>query len=203
MVVIPAGRDRLGSATGKASQRPVREVTFTKDFALSRFEITFDDWAACVDAGGCARMPDDHKWGRGKRPMINLTHAEIEGYVAWLAKTTGQPYRLPSEAEWEYAARGGGDGRYWWGDDIGHNRANCRTCGSEMGGKGTQPVGSFAANPFGRHDVHGNVWEWVADCRHPDHASAPADGSAQAARIEPDLSGSRDDRTAAPTALQT
>ncbi|MCP5371915.1 MAG: SUMF1/EgtB/PvdO family nonheme iron enzyme [Hyphomicrobiales bacterium] len=179
MVVVPAGGDLLGADGGRADQAPAHAVTFARPFALSKYEVTFDDWQACLDARGCARLPDDHKWGRGRRPVINLTYAEMEGYVRWLAAATGKPYRLPSEAEWEYAARAGGDGAYWWGDDVGHNRANCRACGSAMAGKGSQPAGSFAANPFGLHDMHGNVWEWVADCWHPDHRGAPADGTAR------------------------
>ncbi len=182
MVVIPAGSFVMGDDTGKHAGPP-RRVTIARPFALGRTEATFDDWRVCVDAGGCARLPHDHGWGRGRRPVINLTYAEIEGYVAWLADWTGQPYRLPSEAEWEHAARAGTTTRYWWGDEVGEGHANCRGCGTRWSGVQSAPVGSLAANPFGLFDMNGNVWEWVADCWNPTHDDAPDDGSA---RIEGD-----------------
>ncbi len=101
---------------------------------------------------------------------------DAQEYVAWLSKLTGLRYRLPSEAEWEYAARAGSDTAYWWGDDIGVDRANCAGCGKGAGAT-TVPVGSFGANPFGLYDVHGNVWEWTADCWNGSYAGAPVDGA--------------------------
>jgi len=133
-------------------------------FAIGRFEITFDDWQACARAGACRGDVDDHGWGRGRRPVINVTWAEADGYARWLSAVTGAAYGLPSEAEWEYAARAGTRTAYWWGDAPGRGHANCRECGGAWDGRSTAPVGSFPANPFGLYDMNGNVWEWTADC---------------------------------------
>ena len=95
---------------------------------------------------------------------MNVSWKDAKAYVRWLSERTGEKYRLLSEAEWEYVARAGTTTAYWWGDEIGQNRANCDGCGSRWDDKRTAPVGSFPANPFGLHDVHGNVWEWVEDC---------------------------------------
>jgi formylglycine-generating enzyme required for sulfatase activity len=113
--------------------------------------------------GGCPPIQDSG-FGRGSRPAINMTWPEAKQYVAWLALMTGQPYRLLSEAEWEYAARAGGDTRYTWGDHIGVGNANCNGCGSPWDNKQTAPVGSFKPNAFGLFEVHGNVFQWLEDC---------------------------------------
>lgn len=177
MVVVPAGSFVMGSDGPHKYESPARQVTIAEPYAIGRFEVTFDEWAACVAAGGCAHEPDDHKWGRGTRPVINVTYADARTYVTWLSAHTGKSYRLPSEAEWEYAARGGTTTEFWWGDEVGENLANCRDCGSEWSAKGSGPVGSFEANPFGLYDTAGNVWEWVHDCWQESHAGNPADGS--------------------------
>ena len=122
--------------------------------------------------------PEDEGWGRGTRPVINVNQWDARYYAVWLSEQTGKCYRLPSEAEWEYAARAGTTTKYSWGDDIGRNRANCDGCGSEWDNKQTAPVGSFAANPFGLYGMHGNVCEWVEDCWHDYYKGAPSDGSA-------------------------
>lgn len=137
-----------------------------RQLSISRTEVTFDDWAACVEAGTCRNEPDDHGWGRGKRPVINITWAEANGYAAWLSRAARRTCRLPSEAEWELAARAGTTTEFWWGDDPHANLANCRDCGPEPI-YGSLPVASFPANPFGLFDTHGNVWEWTADCWTP------------------------------------
>jgi len=113
----------------------------------------------------------DHGWGRGSRPVINVTYNAIETYLSWLSDTTGHVYRLPSEQEWEYAARAGTSTAYWWGDSVGENHANCRECGSPWSGRQSAPVGSFSANPWGFHDMNGNVWEWTQSCWTPRHDS--------------------------------
>ena len=187
MVVVPAGSFVMGTDGPHEFEKPSRKVTVAKPFAIGRFEVTFDQWAACVAAKGCATEPDDHKWGRGKRPVINVTFADVNIYVAWLARQTGKPYRLPSDAEWEYAARAGTATEFWWGDEVGKNLATCRDCGSEWSAKGSGPVGSFKPNPWGLYDTAGNVWEWVADCWNPSHQGAPADTA-------PRLSGNCTDR---------
>ena len=107
-----------------------------------------------------------------------MSWQDTRSYVKWLSDKTEKNYRLLSEAEWEYAARAGTTTRYWWGDDIGRNNANCRGCGSEWDNSQTAPVGKFPANAFGLHEVHGNVWEWVEDVLHEDYTGAPDDGSA-------------------------
>ena len=111
-------------------------------------------------------------------PVVCVTWADARGYAEWLSRETGEEYRLLSESEWEYVARAGTVTRYWWGDNIGRNRANCRGCGSRWDNEGTAPVGSFGANAFGLHDIHGNVFEWVEDCWHDDYRGAPRDGGA-------------------------
>lgn len=176
VVVIPAGSFVMGSDEAPEQKPPV-QVTIPRSFALATTETTFDQWEACVAAGGCARTPDEHGWGRGKQPVINVGWDEANDYARWLSRQTGAVYRLPTEAEWEYAARAGAATAFWWGDDVGEDRVNCRTCNARWGGKRSAPVASFPANPFGLHDLNGNVWEWVADCWVGDHKAAPTDGS--------------------------
>ena len=144
---------------------------------MSKFEATFADWVACVSVGGCPRTSDSG-FGRGLKPVINVTWDNAQQYVAWFSKMTGQRYRLLTEAEWEYAARAGTMTAYFWGDEIGTGHANCASCGSQWDNSGPAPVGSFKPNAFGLHDMHGNVWEWVKDCYHDNYNGAPADGSA-------------------------
>ncbi len=140
------------------------------------------EWDACVAADGCSHRPgeggQEHGvgWGRGRRPVINVSWNDAKQYVRWLSRKTGKSYRLPSEAEWEYAARAGTRTRYWWGDAIGSDNAICARCGSRWDNKRTVPVGSFRPNRFGLYDVHGNVWEWVEDCSHKSYAGAPTNG---------------------------
>ena len=167
----PASEEDRFDAEGP--QRWVR----VERFALGRYEVTFEEYERFVRAAGRGR-PDDGGWGRGRRPVINVSWADATAYAAWLSAETGLRYRLPSEAEWEYAARAGTETRYSWGNAIGRNRANCWDCGSRWDGEQTAPVGSFAANTWGLHDLHGNVTEWVEDCWHDSYRGAPADGRA-------------------------
>ncbi len=183
IVVIPAGSFVMGSddpgARGQfRKEMPARRVTIERPFAIGKFEVTFDEWQACRDDGGCTVKPDDHKWGRGRRPVVNITFANTGEYLRWITNKTGHSYRLPTEAEWEYAARAGTATAYSWGDEVGMDNANCRTCAPEISHQ-TFPVGSYKPNPFGLYDVHGNVWEWVEDCWNPNHKGAPVDGSAR------------------------
>jgi formylglycine-generating enzyme required for sulfatase activity/class 3 adenylate cyclase len=182
MVVVPAGEFAMGSPpdeeAGYDTERPQHTVVFAKAFAVSKYELTFDDWDACVTYGDCDPRLNDSGFGRGRRPVINVTWDDAQRYVAWLSRMTGKPYRLLSEAEWEYAARAGTQTAYSWGDEIGKNKANCRGCGSEWDNRQPAPVGSFAPNAFGLYDMHGNVWEWVEDCVHINYNGAPKDGSA-------------------------
>jgi formylglycine-generating enzyme required for sulfatase activity len=177
MVVVPAGSFTMGSPASEPRNFPQHTVTFSRQFAVGQFELTFDEWDACVADGGCGYEPSDQGWGRGRRPVINVAWQGAKTYVDWLSKKTGKTYRLLTEAEYEYATRAGTQTAYPWGNDIGENNANCNGCGSQWGGKQTAPVGSFAANAFGLYDMVGNVWAWTEDCWHENYNQAPADGS--------------------------
>ncbi|MDV6342212.1 SUMF1/EgtB/PvdO family nonheme iron enzyme [Nitrosomonas sp. Is24] len=180
MVRIPPGKFLMGSLETEGGrdvdEGPQHEVTIGYPFEIGKYAVTFDEYDAFAKATN-RRLPDDQSWGRGKRPVINVSFNDAQDYVRWLSQQTGKRYRLPSEAEWEYAARAGTQTRYWWGDDIGENNANCGECGSQWDGLQTAPAGSFKANAFGLHDTAGNVWEWVQDCWHDNYNGAPADGS--------------------------
>ncbi|NFV79339.1 formylglycine-generating enzyme family protein [Magnetospirillum aberrantis SpK] len=130
---------------------------------LSRSEITFDQWRACVDSGGCRGGQDDHGWGRENRPVINVTWDDANAYAAWLSRISGHACRLPTEAEWMHAASTGAVTAFWWGNDHGQGMANCRDCNPKPI-YGSTPAGTFPANPYGLVDMNGNVWEWVEDC---------------------------------------
>ena len=181
MVLVPAGSFRMGSQRGAPDEMPVRRVTLRRDFMVARYEATFSEWDECVRDGGCSYRPRDVGWGRGTRPVINVSWDDLQGYLVWLREKSGKHYRLLSEAEWEYAARAGSADRYPWGDAPGSGRANCDRCGSRWDNQSTSPAGSFAANRFGLHDMLGNVWEWVEDCWNPNYRGAPADGHSLAA----------------------
>jgi formylglycine-generating enzyme required for sulfatase activity len=180
MVVIPVGDFLMGSPKSdvgrSGNEGPQHRVTFARAFAVGKYPVTFDEWDACVAAGGCTHQPGDEGWGRGRRPVINVSWSDAQVYVTWLARQTGQPYRLLSEAEWEYTARAGTTTRYPWGDATGTNRANLRDSGSRWSDQQTAPVGSFEPNNFGLHEMVGNVWEWVQDCWNNSYEGAPSDG---------------------------
>lgn len=178
MVVIPPGLFLMGSDKHK-SEKPRRLIRFRKPFAIGRFETTHEQWQACLDAGTCKHKPHDHNWGTNRMPVINVSHAMVKNYAKWLSQTTGQKYRLPSEAEWEYVARAGSKKNYWYGDLVGENQVNCRKCGSPWSGIGNAPIGSFEPNPWGVYDMHGNAFEWVEDCWHPNYEGAPKSSAAR------------------------
>jgi formylglycine-generating enzyme required for sulfatase activity len=182
MIVVPAGSFRMGSPPTEkgryVDEGPEHRVVFANPIAVSKFQVTFADWDECVSAGGCPGRADDVGWGRGTRPVIFVSWEDVQGYVAWLSRITGKPYRLLSEAEWEYAARAGSTTAFFWGEDIGRNNANCNGCGGQWDNRQTSPVGSFKPNAFGLHDTAGNVWEWAQDCYHDDYSAAPTDGAA-------------------------
>jgi formylglycine-generating enzyme required for sulfatase activity len=182
MIVVPVRSFMMGSPDGQGadSERPPHEVTIAKPFAVAKFALTFDEWDACVAHGDCAPNVNDSGFGHGRRPAINVSWDDAQTYVKWLSRITGKDYRLLSEAEYEYAARGGTETKYQWGDDIklgGNAMANCVDCGSQWDGKRTAPVGSFAPNGFGLYDMVGNVFQWTTDCWHDSYSSAAADGS--------------------------
>ncbi len=180
MIVVPAGTFMMGSPENEAGRQtnegPQHEVTIAEPLAVSRFEVTFEEWDACVAAAACPDAPG--VWGRGSMPVVNVSWVDTKIYLAWLVKVTGKPYRLLSEAEWEYCARGGTKTRYPWGDDPGAGNANCNGCGTRGDLQQTAPAGSFKPNAFGLYDMHGNVWEWVEDSWHETYVDAPRNGSA-------------------------
>ncbi len=188
MVALPGGAFRMGAGpddpAASQAEGPLHEVAIVTPLAVSKYEITFDDWEACNLEGGCGNYrPDDSGWGQGRHPVTNVSWDDAKAYVDWLRRKTGKPYRLLSEAEWEYAARGGTTSPYITGDTITTAQANFDASNvAALRGRGTYEgrtveVGSFPPNPFGLYDMAGNVAEWVEDCWNPSHAGAPADGT--------------------------
>jgi formylglycine-generating enzyme required for sulfatase activity len=188
MVVLPPGDFQMGSPDDEAGhtseEAPVRAARIGYFLAVAKFEATFAEWDACVADGGCKHQPRDSGWGRGRQPVINVSWDDITSqYLPWLSHRTGQTYRLLTETEWEYAARAGTAGPFSTGSTISTQIANydgTSTYTDSPKGeyrKRSLAVGSFPANPFGLHDVHGNVWEWVQDCHAKSYAGLPADGS--------------------------
>lgn len=159
---------------GDTDERPPVKIRLAP-FAIGIYEVTFREYDQfCEDTG--RRKPDDQGWGRGSRPVVNVSWEDARAYTEWLSRRTGQPYRLPTDAEWEYAARAGTGSRYWWGNEAEPHRANCAECSGLWDGEKSAPVGRFPANPFGLHDTAGNVFEWVEDCWVDNFAQVSADG---------------------------
>ncbi|AUB84740.1 hypothetical protein THSYN_12025 [Candidatus Thiodictyon syntrophicum] len=189
MVRIAEGSFLMGSPWGEPerdnNEGPQHHVQVPA-FELGKYEVTFDQWDACVSAGGCTHRPQDQGWGRGTRPVVNVSWDDAQGYVKWLSTQTGKQYRLPSEAEWEYAARAGTTTPFSTGNCITTAQANYNgnydyaDCGAKTGVwlQKTQPVGSYPANRWGLYDMHGNAVEWVQDSWHTNYQGAPGDGSA-------------------------
>jgi formylglycine-generating enzyme required for sulfatase activity len=176
MVVVPSGDFDMGGRD-TPFESPPHKVTIGSSYAIARRETTFAEWDACVADGGCTYRPDDHGWGRGNQPVIDVSWQDAKAFVAWLSKKTARNYRLPTEAEWEYAARAGTIAKFWWGKDAGKSNANCEGCGDVSLHK-AMPVGSFRPNGFGLYDTSGNAYEWVEDCWNDSYAKAPTNGSA-------------------------
>ena len=176
-VTLPGGPFEMGSLEYE-DEKPVHRVRLAP-FQLQTTAVTFDQFDIYCEAVGI-KKPDDEDWGRGNRPVINISWDDAQAYIAWLNTTlqADPPYRLPSEAEWEYAARAGTTTAYWWGDAVGQNHANCSGCGSQWDNQMTAPVKSFPPNPWGLYEMNGNVWEWCADGWHRSYQGAPSDGSA-------------------------
>lgn len=176
VVRLPPGSFLMGNAHGDGSERPVHKVTITKPFAMSVYPVTVAEWKACMEDGGCPDMPRMTK-ASDDTPVHNVHWQDAQAYVRWLARKTGRQYRLPSEAEWEYAARAGTTGPYWWAGQTGLF-ANCTDCGGPHAPLTPVAVGHYKPNPFGLHDMNGSVAQWVTDCWNKDYRGAPSDGSA-------------------------
>ena len=192
MIKVPPGSFQMGSPEEEegrgGDESPVHKVTIDYRFAVGVYEVTFDEWDYCLDQGGCDGFhPGDNGFGRDDRPVINVSWIAATSYTKWLAEETKKEYRLLTEAEWEYVARAGTTTPFYFGNTISTDQANYdgqQTYGSGVIGtylRKTLPVGSFPANRFGLHDVHGNVFEWVKDCWHENYEGAPTDGSARIA----------------------
>ncbi len=178
MVVVPAGTFMMGSkdSPGGADEHPYHKVTIAAPLAVGRFAVTFDEWDAAAAAGGVTSKPVDQGWGRGRRPVINVSWEDATAFCAWLSTVTGEVYRLLSEAEWEYCCRAGTATRYAFGDTIARSQAQFSE--GEMGSaKQTVEVGKFPPNAWGLSDMHGNVGEYCEDNWHANYRHAPDDGS--------------------------
>lgn len=171
---IPAGSFQMGDTVDSYAQ-PVHKVSI-KPFLIGLYEVTFAEYAQFC-AATRRELPDDNGWGMGNRPVINVSWQDAVAFTEWLSAQSGRKFRLPSEAEWEYAARGGTTTPFPWGTKLGKNRANCNGCGSAWDNKSTAPVGSFKPNGYGLYDVIGNVYEWCLDQLHDNYQGAPGDGS--------------------------
>jgi formylglycine-generating enzyme required for sulfatase activity len=177
LVLIPSGNFAMGTADQSTFEGPVHHVSIAKSFYLGRREVTFEEWDACHTDGGCPFRPDDRGLGRGPRPVTNIDWEDAKAYVAWLSRKTGHTYRLPTESEWEYAARAGTTTAYPWGQAVDIDRANCAGCNPKPLNN-TVDTGRFPPNAFGLFDMAGNAAEWVEDCWNDSYRGVPADGSA-------------------------
>ncbi len=175
LISLSAGSFTMGSNSSDPSEKPAHHVTLGAPFAIGKYEVTVEQWNACAEAGACQRIAQGPS-SNPKAPMRDVSWDDARQYVKWLSTTSGKTYRLPTEAEWEYAARGGTATRYWWGDQMATGKANCKECGQPWRIDGPADAGSFAANPYGVHDMNGSVWEWVGDCWHNSFKDAPGDG---------------------------
>jgi formylglycine-generating enzyme required for sulfatase activity len=177
MVYLPSGSFQMGS-NENTFEEPIHNVTI-KQFSMGETEVTFDQWDACFNAKGCSHRPDDEGKGRGTQAVIDVSWNDVQEYTKWLNTKTGNNYRLPSESEWEYAARAGTTTTYSWGNSINCSQAKYFDYNDEcdiVESKGF--VKSFNPNNFGLYDMHGNVWEYVEDKWHDDYKGSPNDGSA-------------------------
>jgi formylglycine-generating enzyme required for sulfatase activity/class 3 adenylate cyclase len=170
MKVLPAGSFAMGS-NEDISERPVHQVTI-KPFAIGKYPITVRQWNECAAAKACGFVAT----GKDDAPVANVSWSDAKLYVAWLAEVMRKPYRLPSEAEWEYAARAGTQTKYWWGDQLQPGMANCKDCADVPAADQPVKVGNFKPNPFGLYDMGGGIDQWVEDCWHRNYQGAPADG---------------------------
>jgi formylglycine-generating enzyme required for sulfatase activity len=177
MVALSPRPFTMGSNNSDPSERPAHKVALHTPFAIGKYEVTVGQWNQCVRASVCPAMPSLGNVP-DNLPMRDISWDEAQLYLKWLGTVSGKAYRLPTEAEWEYAARGGTATRYWWGNEMKSGNSSCEGCGEPWNAERPPPAGSFPANPFGLNDMNGSVWEWVQDCWHSTYKGAPADGSA-------------------------
>lgn len=175
LVGVPRGTYTMGSNSDDLSERPAHKVSIGEPFAIGKYEVTTEQWNACVDAAVCQRVSTDASRA-GNSPVRDVSWDDAQQYVKWLSKVSGKAYRLPTEAEWEFAERGGTTTRYWWGEQMRNGSANCKGCGEPWRPDAPANAGSFAANPYGLYDMNGSVWEWVSDCWHNSYKGAPSNG---------------------------
>jgi formylglycine-generating enzyme required for sulfatase activity len=174
VVSLPRGVFTMGGSSIDQTEQPAHLVTLDRPFAIGKYEVTVREWNACVEGGGC--KPTAQYAGPNPRaPVRDVSWMDAQQYVKWLSRFTGATYRLPSEAEWEYAERGGTSTRFWWGDQMAPGKANCKDCGAPWQIDEPVEAGSFQPNPYGLYDMNGSVWEWVQDCWHNSFSQAPGD----------------------------
>jgi formylglycine-generating enzyme required for sulfatase activity len=171
MTLVQGGSFAMGS-NEDPSEKPIHRVTI-KPFAIGKYPTTVREWNECAAAKGCNFVAT----GKDEAPVANVSWSDARQYVAWLADATRKAYRLPSEAEWEFAARGGTQSKYWWGDQLQPGMASCKDCAELATADQPVKVGNFKPNPFGLYDMGGGVDQWVEDCWHKNYQGAPADGS--------------------------
>jgi formylglycine-generating enzyme required for sulfatase activity len=180
MARVPGGSFVMGQGAHDSSALPQRRVTL-RPFALGRYPVTVGEWRSCAAQGGCGPLPRMAA-PEDNTPIHNVSWDDAQLFVTWLSRVSGRPYRLPTEAEWEYAARAGTTTRYWWGEQPGVAQANCSDCGGAQNPRTPLPVDSFPPNPFGLYGMLGGVAQWMQDCWFPNYQGAPADGAAREAR---------------------
>lgn len=171
MVSLPGGSFAMGS-NDDMTEKPVHQVAI-KPFAIGKHPVTVREWNECAEAKACGFTAT----GKEDAPVKDVSWNDAKQFARWLAQATGKNYRLPSEAEWEYAARGGTQTRYWWGDQFRAGMVNCKNCLDGAVAEQPMKIGSLKANPFGLHDMGGSVHQWVEDCWHKNYQGAPSDGS--------------------------
>lgn len=178
LVAVSAGDFLMGDATGTglSNEGPAHQVAIPNAFAVGKYEITYTQWDACFSEGGCSHSPSDDNWGRGNRAVMNVNWSDANEYIEWISKKTGRPYRLLTEAEWEFVTRAGTTTLYPWGDDFGSGNAVCLSC--KVGWVMTIEVGQVPPNQFGIFDTVGSRKEWVQDCWNRTYEGAPTEGSA-------------------------
>ncbi len=175
LISLPGGEFVMGSNASDPTEKPAHHVAINAPFAIGKYEVSVEEWNACAEASACPRIASATNAAKNS-PMRDVSWDDAQQYVKWLSTISGKPYRLPTEAEWEYAIRAGTSTRYWWGEQMRTGNANCKDCGQPWQQQGPANVGSFSANPFGLYDMNGSVWEWVSDCWHNSYKGAPADG---------------------------